>query len=263
MFLDADGAVEPGESGPKASDPAGGGHPLGNPGIVVEDPVQGDLHLRERRGGLHQGAEGHFAGEEIGRFEQQRHDGGDGPVAAHEPHHSRPLLEHAHPTLDQGVQRLVERFDLVGLAADQGDTLGVLAHPTHLGPQFGLGGVLFLDAVDQRTAEDEHRTGHHAGIQDRGKNHEAGDGGAEHLDIAAHRPEHDEEDEGGENGIEDAGAELDDGFGRNAGVFGNAELGGIEVGGGDAQAVEALVVEPLLGQAFGQPLAPINLQLHA
>ena len=86
---------------------------------------------------------------------------------------------------------------------------------------------------------------------------------AEHVGAAAHGPQHAEEHDRGQHGVHDAGAEIDHRLGRDPGVLGDAELGRVQVGGGDAQAVEALVVEPALGEALGQPLPPEHLQPHA
>ena len=93
---------------PQSHDAADRGQPLGDPNIILDEPVQRQLHLNEGGRGLHQRAERHGTGK-IFRGGDEQENAGENGVAIDEPGQMRLLVDDLDHAVDEIAQRASER----------------------------------------------------------------------------------------------------------------------------------------------------------
>ena len=141
--------------------------PFGEAAIDADEHRKRALHLPEGVGGLHQPAELDGVGE-IGRA---RHDKGEHHrglrIAGGEegelllPRHDR------HPVGDDIAEAQQQAVMLRLLAVEQGDLLGILAHPHQIEAEVGLVALLLEIQRDQRAADQMRERGADDGVDQR------------------------------------------------------------------------------------------------
>jgi hypothetical protein len=133
-----------------------GGVALGKRPEIVDQPGDGDLHLQEGAGELGHLPERELARQVFGRCQQQRQDRHEDAAAIGQPGDVAVAAHDAQPALDEILVGGAERPPLVRLAADQRDTLGILAQPRQLETQLGLRFVAAGDGARQPAADPQH-----------------------------------------------------------------------------------------------------------
>ena len=238
-----------------------------HPWIVVDDPVEGVLHLDECRRRLHDLTERHGGGKILRCTENDRDDRCNDVVAVRDEHGAHILAGELAVSLDQGRQQLGEAGALFLFAAENGDALAVLAQPGQGIAKFGLRLVLALSRRHEAPGDEQH-----AGCDDDAVHHHGNDqvtGDVEfaavpvHLEAAADEPEHTDEGRRSQERREDAGREVDRSFRCDPHILGEAVLGVLVLAGDQVELVISSIVEPAVTDVLGHPGAPAPLNAHA
>ena len=241
--------------------------PVGEPRIVVDQPIERRLHDREGGDRLHDLAERHRAVEEFGRAQddrQHRHH-----VAAGLRHHGRAhsLDAEIAPAPQHAGHRSVDGAALLGFAAQHRDALAVLAQAGEHVTVFRLGLVLALGHVDQAAADENHESAGDHRVEDGGDHQESWNRDGDAADVdgerAAHRPQHADEGRGQQHRVEHAGREIDRRVGGAAHVVGDAIFRILVVAADQVELIVAAVAQPTVQQMIVQPRAPAPLRGHA
>ena len=121
------GALQGVERDHQRGDAAGRGGPVGEPRIVVDQPVERGLHDGEGGGRLHHLAERHRAVEEFRRAQDDRHHRRDVAAGLRDHRGAHGLEADVAPAPQHRCATIVDAVALLVLAAEQRDALAVLA----------------------------------------------------------------------------------------------------------------------------------------
>ena len=241
--------------------------PIGEPRVVVDQPVERRLHDREGRNRLHDLAKRHRAVEKLGGAQDDRQHRDDVAAGLRDHRGAHGLDAEVAPAAQHGGHRAVDGAALLRFAAEHGDALAILAQPGEHVAVLGLGLVLPFGDIDQAAADENHQAARHHRIEHRGDHQESrdGDGDAAELDRqrAADRPQHPDEGHRQQNCVEHAGREIDRRIGRAAHVVGDAVFRVLVIPADQIELVIAAVPQPAIEQVIVQPGAPAPLRGHA
>ena len=238
-----------------------------SPRIVVDDPVEGVLHLDECRGCLHHLTERHGAGEILWCAENDRDHRSNDVVAVRDKHRSHELAGELAVSLNQVRQKLGEAGALLLFAAKDGDAFAVLTQPGQRVTEFGLRLVLAFSRRHEASGDEQHAGCDDDAIHHHGNHKVTGDVELATIPVdfqaAAHEPQHADECRRGQECGENAGGEVDRCLGRDPHVLGETVLRILVFAGDQIELVVAPVVEPAVTDVLGHPGAPAPLDAHA
>ena len=248
-------------------DTVDGGAPVGEAREVVDQPRQCPLHVGEGLRGLHQPAQLQLAAEIARQRHDQRHDGRQiGERAGQQGKAALPARLDV-PGLAQVAHGGVQTHTLVGLAAHQGDALGILAGADQHRADIGLAALAHVAGCDQAAAQRIGQDRAEQGVEHGRPHHVARQGELERADLdrqgARQHPQYTQEGDELQDALQDRLREFDGKLGRDANILGDAAIGVVAFVGQQAELVLPAGMQPAPRRDLGQPASPVDLQAAA
>ena len=232
--------------------------------IGIDEKRQRGLHAAEGGRRLHQAAELDRAGKIGGADDDEGKDGRYLGIARREEGELLGAQHDLHEVTDQPSEPVEQLLALIGLAAQEGDLLGILPHPNEVEAEVGFEPLLAEIEPHQRPADEVRQRGPYDRIEQSGPHQIPwnGEARAEQMERGSGRkgPQDDDEGEQRDDGAEQAHGDRQRALDEEVDVLGDAL---VRVVGGIAEKLHAVVVgvgKPTVEILPRQPAPPADLQ---